>query len=72
MSGIVISRFKVGTDGRGGCGAYGGWGPSKFGGGWHGCAGRGGLSGVFPVIFVLYSTYLLCKALLLTLSTSSL
>ena len=72
MSEIVISTFKVGTGGCGRCGGYNGSDTSEFGGGRAGFAGRGIRYGVFPVIVALCSTYLLCKALSLTLSTSSL
>ena len=56
LSGIVTSTFKVGTHSCGGCGGRGGWDTSGFG---KGCGGRGDrsvFSGVFHVIFVLYST----------------
>ena len=48
LNGTVTSTFKVGTAG---CGGRGGWVPSGFCGGW---VGRGGLSGAFHTIFVLY------------------
>ena len=57
MSEIVTSTFKVGTACCGGCGV---WVPSAFCGDQE---GRGGLSGVFPTIFVLYLNDLLSEAL---------
>ena len=55
--------------GCGGCCACGGWDPFVIGGDCAGCAGR---SGVFPVIFVLYSNDLPYEALLSISSVSSL
>ena len=53
--------------GIGGCCGHGGWAPCRFGGG---CAGCDGGTGVFPIIFVLYSNDLPSEAS--TLSVSSL
>ena len=66
MGGIVTSTFKVATVL---CGCCVNWVPSGFCGG---CGSRGGLSGVFSTIFVIYLNDLPSQALSSTSSIWSL